>query len=304
MATSSNRRRPSESPLQWSAGPLRPPLLLLLCALLVLTAGCATGGSTAMDYRTDARRALEAGHLQEAGAMAELARERAAEDPATRRLLARIERADARRAAGAGDLDRAFEGYREAAELTPDATRRIDDLEAAVRIGDKAGMRPSELAPLAQTIVEARPDSAQARRRAARLWDDAGEADKALPSYRWLWKRNPEDIQIGNRLGALLKQRDRLDAAAEVYRAVLQYDDTNVQASINLAAILTEQDQTQQARALFERLLKAYPDKPSILLRYARFLARQGETERARALKKRAYEKMPGVEEREMRNLR
>jgi tetratricopeptide (TPR) repeat protein len=276
----------------------------VLAVLFVLClAGCATSGSNHSDTEREARRAFDNGRLHEARAYAEMAMEEHPGDRDLPQLLAAIDRAEARKAREAGRLEEAYHLFRRAAQRESLPRPRGDDLMAAVEIGQKLGKPPGRLAVIAQKAVQDRPESMEAREAAATLWDNAGQAERALPHYRWIWKRQKSDPGLGLRLAALLNSVDRTGESIEVYRQVLLQQPDNVQANINLAGILAQTGRERDARQIYEELLETYPENAALLMRYAGFLERNGQPERADALREQARELMPGVQRREMRDL-
>lgn len=275
--------------------------LTALIALIV--ASCATTGSHHSETEREARRAFDDGRLQEARTYAQMAMEEHPGDRDLPQLLAAIDRAEARRARQEGRLDEAYQLYRRAAQRESLPRPRGDDLMAAVEIGQSLGKPPARLAVLAQKAVQDHPESMKARRNAATLWDNAGQPERALPHYRWIWRRERTDPTLGLRLAALLKQVGRTEESVDVYRQVLLKKPDNVQANINLAGTLAETGRQREARRIYEDLLETYPENAALLMRYAGFLDRNGQPERAEQLRNRARQLMPGVQRREMREL-
>jgi tetratricopeptide (TPR) repeat protein len=265
--------------------------------------GCATSGPNHSETEREARRAFDAGRLHEARAYAEMAMEEHPGDRDLPQLLAAIDRAEAKKAREAGRLEEAYHLFRRAAQREALPRPRGDDLMAAVEIGQKLGKSPGRLAVIAQKAVQDRPASMQVREAAATLWDNAGQPKRALPHYRWIWKRQKGDPGLGLRLAALLKRVGRTEESIDVYRQILLQQPDNVQANINLAGILAQTGREREARQIYEDLLETYPDNAALLMRYAGFLERNGQPDRADTLRKKARELMPGVQRREMRDL-
>ena len=277
---------------------------LVLTTLVALAfCGCKSG-PTATDYLEDAERALKASQLDEAQTYLEMAEEKGTSSRRASIMSADIERRLGERAEERDQFEEAFDHYKEAGDREPRRKERAAAYLRAVGIGQKAGMSPERLAPVAQRAVDADPSSARAHRLNGQLWDEAGRPKKAVPSYLWLWQADNSRTDVGRRLAVLYRPVGRRRDAASILRQLLESDSDNPQAILNLAQINTEMGKTGRARKLYEHLVEEHGDKPGILLQYARFLERQGEIEHAERLKKKAYEQMPGVEKREMRELR
>lgn len=282
-----------------------------LLALCVAAAGCSSDKEVrreptpgAEKYLQDARAKLDAKRYTEARALLELAHEEGAPTEPTRDLSAELERALAQQALAKDDAPQAYEHLRRAAELEPDADQRFADLVAAVEAGQQAGAMAAELAPLASQAVELRTSSQKAQTLAAHLWDDAGEAARALPYYQWLHKVAPDDTGVAVRLGTLYLNEGKLAQARQLFEAIHRDQPDNVIAALKLADVYARLDDHAQATRLYEKLVEAYPERTGILFRYARYLDEQGDAERAARLRQRAREALPGVKRRKMRDLR
>lgn len=281
---------------------IRSTVRLLVVAAALAVCSCKSG-PTATDYLDDARRAMEASRLDEAKTYVDMAEEKGARSRSAAVTYADIERKLAERALEREEFEKAFRHYTEAGDRDPRRKKQAAAYIRAVEVGQKGGLSADKLAPIARRAVDANPSSARAHRLNGQLWDEAGEADKAIRSYLWLWQADHSRADVGRRLAALYRQVGRLGDAAAILRQLIEAQSESAQATLNLAQIYAEMGDIERARALFEQLIADHPDKPGILLRYARFLAGRGETERARELKKKAYEQMPGVDKRKMREL-
>jgi Tfp pilus assembly protein PilF len=285
-------------------------------AFVLVFSGCSPETKTrreptpaAQKYIEDARNELESNHLTEARALLELAREEGAPPEQTRSLAASIERETAtalieKDKLEQGHIGQAFELFSKAAELEPDEDKRLEDLLAAIETGRQAGVMAKKLAPLASQAVALKTRSEDAQRLAAQLWDDAGEPKRALPYYAWLHKVSPDETAITLRLAQLYLADDQLREAKRLFEDVHKAQPANVIAALKLAELHTRLNEHSKARALYEDLIEAYPERASILIRYARYLHEQGDTQRARQFQERAQQAQPGIERREMRQLR
>ncbi|MFW5968832.1 MAG: tetratricopeptide repeat protein, partial [Persicimonas sp.] len=203
-----------------------------------------------------------------------------------------------------GAFDVAFERFQRASGLEPNHERRFEDLLEAVKAGQEAGMPPEKLAEVATRATELEANSREAQALAARLWDDAGRPNKALPHYQWLYKVDPEDDKVGARLGTLLLSEGRTGQARDVLEEVHKRAPERAVTGMKLAEALEKLGEDERAEEVYETLLEEHPDRVGVLLRYARFLAAHGKRERARELQEKAGEVQPATEEREMRELR
>jgi Tfp pilus assembly protein PilF len=287
-----------------------PALFALLLGAVSLT-GCADrkerpdpAPPEAQAYLEDADQKIEEERYTEARALLEVASEEGVSEADIASVSARLERQMARQALADGDNAGAREHFERAADLEPDDEQTFDDLMAALEAGVAIGAPPEELAPLASRAVELRTRSEAAQRHAARLWDDAGDAERALPYYQWLHKVDPDDLQVALRLATLYRANRRLSQARKLFEHVLELDADHVVAALQLADILARLDEHERAAALYEDLVDSHPDRPGILMRYARFLDERGEFDRAEALRERARQASSGPEKRNMRKLR
>ncbi len=293
--------------------------------LLISAVGCSSCSSdketrskephpAAEKYLEDARTKIDAKQFTEARALIELAddeleedertAEERADDKLTALLKAELERGVAKEAREAGELDRAFEHFKKAAEHEPIPETRFEDLMSAIEAGRAVGVLPADLAPLASQAVEIETSSRPAQQAAARLWDDAGKAERALPFYQWLYKVDPDDSAIAVRLGNIYLSKGQLKNARRVFEKVLADQPDHVIAALKLADIYARLDSHDRARAAYEKLVEAHPERAGVLMRYANYLDKRGEKERAKELRQRARDARPSVKKRKMRELR
>jgi len=280
------------------------PLAILSSLLFTSIAGVeCKSGPTAMDYLGDAREALEEDRYGEASGYLDLSERNGGLEREIQTLRARIERGRAIRALDAGRDREAYETFIRAADIDPRRRASAQTYLRALEVGRRLGISTPQLASVAQKAVEADPGSARARRHAGRLWDAAGEREKAAREYLWIWQSDRSRTDIGRRLAVVYIQLDRPEDAIAILEQVLEQSPDDAQASIKLAKLYARVGDSARARQVYERLVDEHPDKPGVLLQYARFLREQGDRSRANRLQEQAYEQMPGREEREMREL-
>ncbi|AWV88944.1 tetratricopeptide repeat protein [Bradymonas sediminis] len=260
-------------------------------------------------YLEDARAELDAKEFSAARAMIELsATQDAAGQPVfhskARALLAELERAVADKAVEDGDLQKAYEHRRLAAEAEPAPALGSKDLVQAILVGQQIGVMAEELAPMASQAVDLQTSNAEAQTLAAQLWDDAAEPARALPYYQWLYKVSPDNITASTRLATILLEEQKIQDARRLFEEIYQAHPDHIIAGIQLADIYATLGTHDRANAVYEELLAAQPESSGILMRYARYLEGRGEHERAAAMKARAQANMPGIKKKKMRKLR
>ncbi len=274
----------------------------LLLASLLLLASCA--GSTPESTLADARVALDAGNLQVARAKAESVHREDPERKDARAILASVHRELATRNETAGELERAHNAYVRAGELEPRRAMRAQDWWKAYESGRNAGLESRRLGPYLESSLEADPSSAEIHAVAAEHFDLEGDLKAAARHYLWLWEADRTALNIGLRLGGIYSELEEWEDAEAVFRRVLEADPGNVQAKLRLADAYENQRRDKSAREIYLALVEEYPDNAMILFRYADFLEQQGDRERAAAVRAQARGELPGVERREMRELK
>lgn len=289
---------------------------LVLVGLVALgsTGACKTGDSEreatlaepdeAEGYLEDARDAVDANESEEAEAMLDLAAEAGADERELAEIRARLYRQRALAALDDDQPGRAHEWFVRAADIEPLDGARFEDLMRALRSGQDVGLPPADLAPLADHATNIVMSSRDAHKMGARLWDDAGEPERALPHYQWLHKVSPDDVGVKMRLATIHARLGHVDRAERLLASIRREQPDNVQAAIKLATLYERTSRNEKAQSLYEGLIDAFPDNSGIYFRYASFLERIGEAERARKIRQEAQERLPGVERRDLRRLR
>lgn len=273
--------------------------------LVTGTGACRQNAQQTQAYMDEARVLLNQSRLEEAQAMSELSVE---QTPTPRRdaleLLAQIYRAQATHQIENGQWEEGCQRTLAAASIEPGRARQLRDYLEALEHCQNANLTTAQLADVAEKASHTDPTSVSARRQAANLWDEAGELDRSVPHYLWLWEADRSQTQVGLRLGTVYATLERFDDAQVILQRVLESDPANVQAALNLAEALEGTGQHQGAYMTYEKLLKDFPENAGILLRFAGFLERRGDGSSADALRRRASQAMPGVEKRNLRPLR
>jgi tetratricopeptide (TPR) repeat protein len=278
----------------------RWPLLTFVATLLL---GACQSGPTATDHLQHAERALADGRLGQARSHVEHAERKGSSERSVSVLRADLERRIAEQALDNDHTEKAYRHFKRAAELDPRRVNRADSYLQAARLADRMDRSPAHVAELADQAVEANPALAEARRLAGQMWDEAGRYDRAIPAYLWLWQADHSRLDVGRRLANLYQRRGRPDDALAILQQLREANPDNPRVVLKIANLYADTDRPARARDLFEQIVDEHPDQPGFLLQYARFLESRGETERARKVKRKAYDKMPGVERREMREL-
>lgn len=282
----------------WKAA--RRPLLALVTVALV---GACQSGPTAAEHLQHAERALADGRLGQARSHVDRAEKQGSSERSTRILRADLERRIADQALDREHTEKAYRHFQRAAELEKRRLSRAQSYLQAARLADDMNREPAHIAEIAQQAVDANPALAEARRLAGQMWDEAGQYDRAIQSYLWLWQADHSRLDVGRRLATLYQRRDRPDDALAILQQLRRANPDNPRIALKIAKLYADTGRPGQASDLFERIVQDHPDEPGFLLQYARFLERRGESERAREVKRRAYDKMPGVDRREMREL-
>jgi tetratricopeptide (TPR) repeat protein len=290
-------------------------LLLLGLCVIGSPIGCKTGDGDPDDstlaeideaegYLDDARNAVESAEHEQAETMLDLATEAGADPREVAEVRARLYRNRAVVALQEDDPSAAYTWSLRAAEVEPLDGKRFEDLMRAVQAGESIGEPPAVLGELADRATDIVMASRQAHKKAARFWDDAARPEKALPHYQWLHKMSPDNAGVTTRLAAIYAQVGETRQAERLLAKVRAQQPENVQVALKLATLYEKTDRTVQARQLYESLLERFPDNSGLYFRYARFLDRVGEPELAAEMRRKAQERLPGVERRNMRELR
>ncbi|MBA2663960.1 MAG: tetratricopeptide repeat protein [Bradymonadaceae bacterium] len=282
----------------------KPIIALLLLSSCLVYSSCNHGKDQSKAYLEDAQEAIRDARWDEAKVMAELALEDHEDHREAREILAHIHRGQAEVAREAGELSIAYQHHADAGAAEPSRMLRAKDYLAAVTLGMEIGRPADELAPLAEQSTMADPTSLSAHLLAAQLWEDTTEPERAIDHYLWAWAADPGQLQTGLRLGILYLGAQRFWDAAGVLGQILESDPQNVQAAVNRADALEQVRDPHGARQVYEDILTHYPDNSAILFRYAGFLERQGELRSSERMRDKARDTMPGVERRQLRELR
>ncbi len=277
----------------------------LMVLIILLATACASSEPHQGDlYLKDALQAQQAGEIDAARTMAELAADDGRREREALELLAKLSRDQARSFEEAGEHRKAHDAFLAAAEREPRRTRRARDLRDALSSGDAAGLGPQDLLDVTLLALQDAPDDLSLHRQAARLAEELGDDELALTQYLWLYSALPDDQRIALRLGIIFLSLDRPADGAAVLQRIYNADPRNIQAAINLSTAYQQLGRVEEVAELFEELVENFPENTGILLRYAAFEEERGYSGRAARLRRQAQETQPVIEEREMRPLR
>lgn len=277
---------------------------LWVALLLVFCVACTGADRRDPDAVIKANRALERGDLDAARMHAENAYHHTPDDPETRKVMAAVHRALGVKAEESGEFDRAADAFVRAAEREPMRKQRADDYIRAFENGQDAGREPISNTQLLLRSLDANPNDLEVRLETAMAFDELGQAKVAIEHYLYVWEADRSQTPIGMRLGLLYGATGANRDAEAIFRRIIERDPENVQAQLQLAELYEKAGQGGRARSIFDGLAKKYPDNASILFRFADFLDRYGEPKEAKRVRGEAQQALPGVERREMRELR
>jgi pentatricopeptide repeat protein len=159
--------------------------------------------------------------------------------------------------ARAGDLARAIEAYRRAADVKPDdpeprrrlieayLQRRMED--AAVAEGMRAVQMVSDSTPLLLALADA--------------YMSANRLDEAETMYRRMLERDPQNIAAWLHLGDLLWNRARITEAEECYQQAAQKSPQHPEPLMRLAKLHLARGQFTRAQEVVSRLYALLPDE-------------------------------------------
>ena len=176
-----------------------------------------------------ARRAIEAGRLEEASHDLARARRLEPDSPAVHYRLAEL--GEAR-----GDLGSAVAGWRRVIELAPDdpqAYLRLALLEAG------AGRRPAALATL-NRLIKRLPDEPAGYKALGQIAAESGRLEVAEKRFRELLRLSPRDAEGWSLLGAVLASQRQSDEAVAAFDKALRYDPDLAAAHQNLGLVRVE----------------------------------------------------------------
>ena len=92
----------------------------------------------------------------------------------------------------------------------------------------------------ANLVIVADPGAAAPHYSAGRLWELAGQPDRAEASYRRVISLAPDHAKAHNNLGCVLSVQGKLDEALACYRRALQLDPEQPEANQNYAAMTSD----------------------------------------------------------------
>jgi tetratricopeptide (TPR) repeat protein/HEAT repeat protein len=228
-------------------------------------------------------------HHQEALAEYQAAEKQLGTDPARRvEVLARI----GKELEALGKPDEAVAVYRQAMDLTQkghylrkelteriiDIYRKKQDLRGLIAYYDKAWPAKSR-GHFEWDIM-------------ARLYEEAGEQDKALDAYRRAVKAAPYELDTQRRLIALLERAGKEDEAIAQYEAVIRVAPGEPRFQLELAERYHRRGEPKKALELAKKIGQRFPDDPGVHAALADMYSRWGQDALALA----EYEKLTRIE--------
>ena len=212
-----------------------------------------------------ARRHLDAGRLQEAGALYQQILAEAPDHAPSLHLLGVV-------ALQIGRAELAADLIRAAVEADPAMPAYRNDLGEALRLaGDAEGA-----AACFEALIALMPDHAGAHVNLGIVRQQQGRFAEALALYERAVKLKPGMAEAWTDLGALLLQLRRLDEAAKALQTAHRLAPNDVAAQLNLGNLRLEQDRFDEAMALYEAVLAAEPEHAAATLNLGRALKELG----------------------------
>ncbi len=190
-----------------------------------------------------------------------------------------------------GELDKAFEEYRRAAELEPQ--------DEHIRLGIAAvHVARQQYGEAEQQIAEAlkiESECAQAYSLHGQIAQYRGMEQEALTFYLKAIEMDPGSVGAGayNQIGFLHLYAGRRDEAREAFRSALAIDALDATAHDGLANILKLEGKVAQAMAELELALRFDPNQPRALSTLASLISQRGDQEKSLKLCQRAVEVAP-----------
>lgn len=162
-------------------------------------------------------------------------------------------------------------------------SRSPDDTRAMTLIADiAADMRQVEEGMRwAQRAIAADPGNAAPHYAMGRLWELAGQLDRAEASYRRVISLDPEHARGHNNLGSVLSYQGRLDEALACYRQALLWDPEQPEANQNYAAMTNDAATQELAIQGYARQTKRDPTDARAFNNLANIFAGLGRHEDA-----------------------
>ncbi|HLZ65913.1 MAG TPA: tetratricopeptide repeat protein [Aliidongia sp.] len=212
-----------------------------------------------------ARGHLDAGRLQEAGALYQQILAEAPDHAPSLHLLGVV-------ALQIGRAELAVDLIRAAAEADPGMPAYRNDLGEALRaLGDLDGA-----AECFEGLRALKPDHAGAHVNLGIVRQQQGRLAEALALYERATALKPGMAEAWTDLGALLLQLRRLDEADKALATARRLAPRDVAARLNLGNLRLEQDRFDEAVTLYEAVLEAEPQHAAAMLNLGRALKELG----------------------------
>ncbi|MDB5361707.1 MAG: hypothetical protein JWO51_3004 [Rhodospirillales bacterium] len=212
-----------------------------------------------------ARGHLNAGRLQEAGALYQQILTQAPDHAPSLHLLGVV-------ALQIGQTQLAVDLIGAAAENDPAMPAYRNDLGEALRLlGDADGA-----AGCFEAVIALAPDHAGAHVNLGVVRQQQGRLAEALTLYERAVALKPAMPEAWTDLGALLLQLRRLDEAEKALGTAFRLASTDVATQLNLGNLRLEQGRLDEAAALYQMVLNAEPNHAAAMLNLGRALKELG----------------------------
>ena len=185
-------------------------------------------------------------------------------------------------------LHKAIEHFEAMTRLLPDDTENLLVLGRLYRLNNQSGKAEEVL----KRILNAEPDSRNARASLAQLYFDHGDYDQAIE----LLKKIPEsemDAGLQAMLGFAYMQARDFDDSVAMYQKALGQDAENQEIRRAYAEALMGGGKMAEARTELQKVLQAEPDDGATNLRLGQLDRQEGRFEQARQELERARSLMP-----------
>ena len=187
------------------------------------------------------------------------------------------------------ELDRLFalckQGqYSEAETLALSLTEHFPKEGYAWKIlGDILWKQGKDALLALQTATKILPDDAEAHHMLGKIFQDIGQINAAVASYRIALKINPENYAVSNDLACSLRDIGQLDEAQAWFERACALNVDNAEAHNNLGKMMARLGCLVEAQACFERACALNVDNAEAHNNLGTMLASQGQLEEAKA---------------------
>ncbi len=247
--------------------------------LIALATVCASGAGAQRDLVAEGRRALYAGDLKTAAALARQVSETHPEKAAGRVLLGEVLMA-------AGRYEEAFSTLRDALRAEP------DNVDALYFLG-KAAMVLGQLE--LQKVREMAPDSPRAHQLLGEAYALRDEPEKARKEFLAALEVRPRMVEVLDRLGDLERKQNRCLDALSYYRRAAAIRKDDFQSAYGQGACYLLMSEYGKAAEFLRRAVKLDGEDAAARYALARALVGAGDAEAARTELRQAVRLEPGM---------